>query len=89
MSCKLRLNPISETRKNHGPKCKEKKCHTRPTTYHIKQIVVSIVKMLIKIVLRIEGFFAVPTSPFIYIHMDFMLLLIPVQVIFMMKPTAT
>lgn len=66
----------------------EETCNQRENmTYHVQQIVVPIVKMLIEIFLFIETFFAVSTLPFIYIQTNLMLFLISVQVIIRMQPT--
>ena len=47
-------------------------------TYHIQQIIMSVIKMLIKVLLFIKGLLTVSTSPFIYIYMHLMLFLISV-----------
>ena len=54
-------------------------------THHIKQIIVSTIKMVIKILLCVEPFLAVPTLPFIYIHMNLVIFLISEHVIIRMK----
>ncbi len=56
-------------------------------TYHIQQIVVPIVKMLIKVFVFIKPFSTVSALPFIYIYMDLVLFLISVQVVIWVKPT--
>ncbi len=59
------------------------------STYNIQQIVVSVVKMLIKKFFSTEAFLTVSTSPFIYIHMNLVLFLISEQIIVVMKSTLT
>lgn len=75
------------------PPCRSKinlalvKSQGKSSTYDIKKIVVSAVKMLIKKLFSTETFPTISTPPFIYIHMNLVLLLIPKHIIVLMKPT--
>lgn len=57
------------------------------STYNIKKIVVSVVKMLIKKLFSAEAFLTVSTLPLLHIHMNLVLLLISKDVVVRMKPT--
>lgn len=58
-------------------------------TYHIQQIAMPVVQMLVKKIFLIESFFAVSTFPFVYINMDLVLFLISIQVIVGVQPTVS
>ena len=80
MICHLQPNHVKFSKtKNRSITINSRKI--APHTYHIQQIIMSIVKMLIEVFLFIKPFSTVSTFPFIYIYTDLVLFLISVKVI--------